>query len=264
MNKTIGIYGDSYANYELARTDRKSWIDYLVELLGTEYEIVNHGKKTSSVFHCREKFLLTNDNNFYNIFIVPASGRFYSSFLEKHIPKEILRNDYWYNTYQGVLTFREDIIRNQHSLLNYQKLLDIANSLKVYYETWIDDDKDRLIDNLVINDLKTKTNNTLFIYVQNTKLQGTGLGDISLWELEQIGSVDRWGEIKGTRFLMDKRKNHLSDENSILLAKKINQALANKQNHICLSTDDFVKPSKDVSFYCYWEDVIQSGVRLNG
>lgn len=262
--KQIGIYGDSFANYELHRTDRKSWIDYLVELLDTEYKIANHGKKTSSVFHCYKKFLSTHHENFYNIFIVPISGRFYSSFLENRIPKEILRNDYWYNTYQGVLFLREDIIQNQTKLSNYQSLLDIANSVKVYYETWIDVDYARMVDNVIIDHLKTKTNNTLFIYTENIEVQGTGLGNISLWELEQIGVNNNWGEMKGTKFLMDKRKNHLSDENSIILAKKINQAINNNQTHISLSTADFTVPSKDFNFYCYWEDIVESGVRLNG
>ena len=72
MNKkTIGVYGDSYANYG---REGKSWVDLLQE----NYTVTNFGFPANSLFQCYKTILSNQKNYDYNIFIAPVSKRFFS------------------------------------------------------------------------------------------------------------------------------------------------------------------------------------------
>jgi hypothetical protein len=254
MNKkTIGVYGDSYANYGIAG---KSWVD----LLEGNYTVTNFGFPGNSLYHCYKTILSNQKNYDYNIFIVPVGRRFFSRRLSKLLienpPRSFIN---WYNNISSIEANRISVENNKKLYSDPDRILKIIDSVYTYWTEWKDDEFDETMHTLMLDDIK-KINNTLLI---NTDSNDSNLGllGISMWEIDQLGFSEKYPDMFGSidkdkaLALRDLRKNHLSDENNFILYEKILDAI-NKNNHeVNLSLSDFVKPSKDLEFYVGWHNI---------
>lgn len=254
---TIGVYGDSYANLNLDSDSSKSWVDILAE----DFTIKNYGTSGKSVFHCYNDFFDTARSNYYNIFIIPLNGRFYSEELEKIFPSYIQYHKYWYNNYTSVLAMKKQIqqkIFNDNAL--QKRAADMIDSVAVYYEHWKDFRYDNIVQTTVVESLKTKTQNTLFIDTNASVHDNSNVGllQLSKWELRQTGHDDNLGiqpNNEKTLFSYDCRKNHLSEENSTILAAKIKDAMNNNIRELKITLGDFIVPTKDTDKFIEWREL---------
>lgn len=250
---SIGVYGDSYANFNLDRGYSGSWLNILEE----EFEIYNYAYPGNSVYKCYSDFMENSNRHDYNIFIIPTPYRFYSNYLENFNLGEFSFNfKNWYNI-EGSISMIETRLKTLGKEGENNHLKDIINSLKMYYAFWKDLKMFDDIKAAFIDQLKAKANNILFIDTMSEN-NVIGLCDISCWELEQLGfdikvlnDIDR---VNNT-FCKDKRKNHLSEENNIILGNKIYKAIKENIKDLSLSYTDFVKPKNDISHYIEWEKI---------
>ena len=58
--------------------------------------------------------------------------------------------------------------------------------------------------------------------------------------------------VKDGKYLADVRKNHLSEENNIILAHKIKETMNMKEKVVRLNPKDFSVPSKTLEHYVKW------------
>jgi hypothetical protein len=138
------------------------------------------------------------------------------------------------------------------------RIMSVLQSLKNYYEIWKDHEYYADLNRLAIFYLKQKQQNILFINTHPYENQ-IGLVDLSLWELEQLGYTEKLAEIRQVGnisvYRNDIRKNHLSEDNNIILGDKILQAIHNNQQELIINIEDFVVPSKSISSYVRWEKI---------
>jgi len=254
MNKkTIGVYGDSFANYENQNSMSKSW----AELLEENYTVTNFGFPGNSIYHCYKDIIANHNFYDYNIFLVPVGGRFFSRPLQELLVENPRNFKNWYNNVPSIEVARLAVEGNKKSYSNTYKILKIIDSVCTYWAEWKDDEFDKTTNNLMLNDIK-KINNVLLINTQSID-NNLGLIDISNWELDQLGFSEKYPDRFGTinkdisLSLRDSRKNHLSVENNFKLYEKILDAI-NGNHDVTLSYTDFVKPSKDIEYYVRWQD----------
>jgi len=255
MNKkTIGVYGDSFANYENYDYLGKSW----VELLEREYTVTNFGHPGNSMYQCYKTILSNHEQYDYNIFLIPSAGRFFSKRLDSLLDKSTTPFNNWYNNLPSIEAAKLMINNNKKSYDNADRILKIIDSVHTYWTEWKDSEFDEAMNNLMIDNIK-KFNNSLLINT-HTINNNLGLIDISMWELDQLGFSEKYpnhfGTINETKSLSlrDSRKNHLSEENNFKLYEKILDAI-NSNLDVTLSLNDFVKPSKDIEYYVRWQNI---------
>lgn len=252
--KTIAIYGDSFANYELQNhTMGKSWVDLLEE----NYTVTNFGFPGNSVYQCYKTILSNHKNYDYNVFLIPVYHRFFSETLYRLLEESPSGFRNWFNNMPSIEMYKTLIEKNKNLYSDADRLLRIIDSVFVYWTEWKDHEFDETMADLMLNNIK-KLDNVILINTQTTK-ENTGLTDISIWELEQLGFSEKYparfstADKNKSQHLWDHRKNHLSEENSFILYKKILDAIDNNNRNIKLSYTDFLKPSQDIDFYVRWK-----------
>lgn len=253
MNKkTIGVYGDSYANYG---REGKSWVDLLEE----NYTVTNFGFPANSLFQCYKTILSNQKNYDYNIFIAPVSKRFFSKRLSNLLTENPGSFSNWYNNVPSIEATRLSVENNKKLYSDPDRILKIIDSVYTYWSEWKDDEFDETINILMLDSIK-KINNTILI---NTESNDSNLGllAISMWELDQLGFSEKYPDMFASidrdksLALRDFRKNHFSDENNFILYEKISDAINKNNYEVKLSMSDFVNPSKDLDFYVGWHNI---------
>jgi hypothetical protein len=255
MNKkTIAVYGDSFANYE-NNSQGISWVN----LLEQDHTVTNFGFPGNSIYQCYKTILSNHGNYDYNIFIIPVGGRFFSKALQDLLAENPKSFKNWYNNLPSLELVKLAVERDHLDYTNPARILKIIDSVYTYWTEWKDNEFDDTTNNLMLNDIK-KINNILLIDTRSID-NNLGLSAISMWELDQLGFSEKYPNQFGTinknasMALRDSRKNHLSDENSFILYKKIVDAINTNSCDIKLSYTDFVKPSKDIESYIGWHNI---------
>lgn len=233
----------------------KSWVN----LLEQGYEVTNFGEPGNSIYQCYETIKTCHNKYDYNIFLIPVQQRFFSSKLY-HLSDQIPFNN-WFNNISSLEIFKILIEKDKKSYKDADRLLKIIDSVYTYWTEWKDHNVDTTIADLMLNDIK-KINNVILIDTQTHQHKGKeGLTGISNWELDQLGFTEKYPKTfssideSKSMALFDRRKNHLSEENSFILYEKILDAFNEHISEIKLSIEDFVKPSKDLDFYVGWEKI---------
>ena len=193
--------------------------------------------------------------NDINIFIIPSLDRIYSSYLNEKF-KKYIPADNWYANIQSTKLTKESF--KQKYIDEFEdKLFD---SIITYYEYWKPIDIDVLLNKTFALDLINKSNNTTFLYTDNRLFDDEfTLLDLCQWELDLLGWHDTFTvngihfmSVKDGKYLADVRKNHLSEENNIILAHKIKETMNMKEKVVRLNPKDFSVPSKTLEHYVKW------------
>lgn len=261
----IAIYGDSYGSCYLSNirgdeVDRgKAW----VEILAERYQVVNFSVPGSSVFYSYDLFLQHNQNFDYNIFLVTEPNRTtlpdeYEFPLTRHItPGAVLG---FSRSVQPIARTLMTAIDSYYSLIHNQTAADTFHNLML-------DSINRINQNTIIipcfNDSVPGEFYSLNRISHNERTDSVVLttlwdNNYYFWTLIQDGDM-RWA-------YNDYRKCHLIEENHIILADLISDAIHNKQRKVDLNFNHFKKMSKDPEYYNMYIDLNQVNVerRLTG
>lgn len=218
----IGIFGDSYAvDKKLNPTD--SWID----VLRKHFEVEVYAEPASSLFFSVSNFKQHNQKYDKNIFIVTMPGRIKISdrvpILQRHVAG--IPNTDWHL----------ERVKKENSPVTfkvYQAVLD-------YYNYIQDDLFDDYVHSLMLEDIKTINQNTIFIPAFKNSFPGkntiTSLFDVYLKENKKF-NIHSF-----SLNLEDIRNCHMTYENNLILGNKIVNCIKTGVD-LELVLDDFVEP----------------------
>jgi hypothetical protein len=256
----IAIYGDSFASYEIESRDIQgpAWVDVVKEKYNT---VTNYAAQGTSFYRSYKQFQEHHDKYDVNIFLITETHRLYSEFLEENVSRA------GYNNLSSLLTFQ---MRNEKfPPENYELLKNVYSSLVTYYAYWKDYEVEKEFHYALLDKLKRSTNNTIFINCFNDSVEDIGdetsLLEVQFMEQHSLGFVEKYknnginfGHIKDDKYFTDYRKCHLSEENNMILANKIIDAIENNRFEVPLMLSDFVVPSKDIEYYVKWKNIYDS------
>lgn len=252
----IAIYGDSYGNFCLKNVqgdsnDRgKAW----VEILSEKYQVVNFCVPSSSLFYSYNLFLQHNQNFDYNIFLVTEPNRItlpdeYEFPLSKHI------------NFSATTGFK----RSDNPIAN-----NLMTAVESYYSLIHNQSAVDTFHNLMLDSISRINQNTIVIPCFNGSIPGEfySLNRISHYEgTDSVVLTTLWDnnyrfwtpiESENSRWAYnDYRKCHLIEENNIILADLISNAIDNKQCKVDLNFNQFKKMSKDIEYYHMYIDLNQ-------
>lgn len=253
MNKqNIAIFGDSFANFNLDLPTGLSWVDIIQQ----EFNVTNKAKVGSSIYHCYEMILNIHQDYDYSIFIVPESSRYSAPIIEETFPNYIMQNTFWYNTLDGALLTKQVLENYKKNLpsIQYIMLEEIVNSAIYRYKYWDNYRYYKTMGELMVNDLLKRFSNIVIIHTQDIN-DNPGLASLCFWELNKLKKKKKHiGFNKKLNILAtDIRKNHLSEENNIILGHKILNAIKTKQTEVKINIDDFVVPNIPYEKCIQWQ-----------
>lgn len=264
MNKkSIGIYGDSFANFNNTSLDLgPSW----TELLNTKYQVTNYALPGKSPYACYSDYIKNRSSHDYNIFVSPSLTRTHSARLS-NLFKDTAKINYsdpsWYiglSSVSAMDDLLQKLIAENPNNSKLIKKLEIVQSVKYFYETWADFKYIIATNKALVNTIKSEEN-TLFIEA-DPEIQG--LHDLCIWELMQLGYQNKYldnGQQLGSvnfntgQILGDTRKNHLSDENNVVLFKKVSACIDNnKTGELIIDCKEFLSPAGPIEKYLKWRN----------
>jgi hypothetical protein len=229
----IGIFGDSYANYNLDYY----WLDLAwPQKLAQIHEVTNFGQVGSAFQRSYELFLKEKDKFDLSIVVVAEPTRVYIKALEE-IPNRPVGD--FFASINHINAFRK--------ITTDEKVLKILDSVEVWYRDWRDHRFEFHIHNLMVDNL-LKHDNLLLIPGAPDSINGyqglyKNLRDIQFWELQQIDSNFNYLE------MVCKRKCHFSDENNQVLFNLVLEAINGNKKILDLDITRFKKPSREISYY---------------
>lgn len=259
----LGIYGDSYGNLNLEKERRQGlgtcWIEELQKLTGYT-EVSNYAAPGVSLMYCYEQYKKTKTENNFNIFIIPNLARSYYPELEK-----LGLGNSWYANYQSILVAQQDFELMRFDDDNVRnKMKRILDSVLTYHELWRSSSYDTILNKSFALNLIQSEQNTLFLYT-DLSLFGPDrftLVNLSQWEMNELGwkalfteKDIHYGTVQNNKFLADARLCHLSQENNIILAQKIKDAIDQQQKVLHLNKDDYQVPPNHITHYIRWENL---------
>lgn len=238
----IAIYGDSYGGintqWEGTITDPKlgpSWIDIVNE----QHEVTVFAKTGSAFMFSYDIFRRENKNFDLNIFIATHPHRLHIKELEHLL-------------FFGV-DWTDHNIKKINSLPFYEKKhdhLQILQSVRTYQLLWEDRERTTHIQHVLVNNLWNINPNTIVIPVADDSIEQTttNLNAIARVELELADPQGfRTFNLNNMSCL---RKCHFSDENNIVFANKVLDAISNNDKIIEFHVTDAVRPAQNsINYY---------------
>ena len=208
MSATIDIFGDSFADPEY--NDGETWLDQL------QFEVNNYAKSGVGPQYCIEK-MMTVDPGQYLFFLFPDFNR--------------LSLDYLKPTLWGDAQKIYNMVKDGVDPLVVQDGHKIHQDFEGFYNTGLH----RILEVLMIQFILSRPYKRILIwpsssrypFSRNHTLEIPSNAYIVPRPLYQI-SIDEMGEIPNP----DKRSNHLSENNHLVLAKEVNDYF----NH-CIKPD---------------------------
>lgn len=223
----VGIFGDSFASANMNNTE--SWID----ILSKEYDVTNHALSGSNLYYSMTQLKENHNKYDKNIFVVTQPGRIK---IADHVPCPAPRLRY--------VSHASIISGVTKKTSETSELINAYNAVLDYYKYIQDDEYDKYIHRLMIDDLTKICSNIMLIPAFKNSIPGrkrTSLIDIRTKE------NNAWGfDYFVPDGYFDIRNCHLTKENNSVLAKKIIESI--DSNFLNLNINDFQTPM-DKEFY---------------
>jgi len=241
----IAIFGDSYAhNFELKEFEKcnsaVSWVDILSE----KYDITNFAISGSGVFFSFREF--KKHHSYYDkiIFLVTQSGRLLLHERMKlelntmsKLPMNVLQQHI--NNIDTAEFMLSEVERTNGSLMDKKRL----SAIKDYFLLVMNPEEQSVYSYLMEKEVQSIRPDALIQTV-------TGSPGKDLWSIANM-EIEHWGETQETinqMNLFEIRKNHLTKENNVILANKMEQWILHG-TPLDLSLQDFVKPTEPLKNY---------------
>jgi len=260
----IAVFGDSFAAtdcYSYSRDPGPSW----VEILSKNFDVTCFAEGGSS-FYFSYKNLLDNANEFN--YLILCVTDYWRMSLSNDLSTLISGSNFLHVSGINGVNYIHSKIKNAKniSIVEKQKLLEMADSIKKYFLYWRQNEEVKTFHNLMIDYLERNYKNIILIpcfknsYGDDSPNNDiVSLFEISNNELRSKGFFDKFPdafsntpplkEFNG-RMLTDYRKCHLSQENNLILANIISNAVQNNfSGRLKLDKDLFVIPEKPLEFY---------------
>ena len=261
----LGIFGDSFADpcNTLNSIDRRQLGLSWVEILEKKYQVSLYSRGSSNLYFSYKTIIDNVDKFDYIVLCVTEPGRL---FLTENIIKEVLSTDLHISGLNSMNYFKSRIDKlSTFSSVDKRTLLKIAESIENYYIYWKQNTEAENYHKLMILELERRFKNIILIpcfsnsYGSDLITETTALLEISNNELASKGFFQRFPdgfsntpplkEFNG-RMLTDYRKNHLCQENNLILAQLIQDAIKNKfTGRLKIDAKKFVIPSNPLEYY---------------
>ena len=238
----IGVFGDSFANLKLRENPTPTWVDILNE----KYNVTNFGESGSNLYYSVNKFKEEQHRFDKIIIVVTVPGRL-------QLPNwiETLGNtNYRYATnlsnvenqldrWHNLNTFDKDHLKINSNLI---KAFEAARDYFIYLDNKL---YNNFIQKLMIEEVLRCRSDTIMIPVDVYSFGDgstmTTLSDIYKKELQAWNENDHSIHNKMIdEAIIDVRNCHLTVENNVILAEKVEEWLNGSPVEIKL--DDFVTP----------------------
>jgi len=222
----IGVFGDSFAALKFIENTTPSWVDILSE----KYDVTNFSLTGSSLFYSVQKFKSFHQDYDKIIFVVTTSGRLLledQPFFER--PEDVnitslATTEYFYKKLINDPTTHE----NDIMLKIYKAALDYFKYIK-------NDEYDRYIHYLMVNDIVNTRSDAILIPVTRDSLKQYK----NVMDEIKIKEMKAWGLSPMATFA-DLRNCHMTEENNYIFATKVEEWLNGSPVEIKL--DDFMTP----------------------
>ena len=218
----IGLFGDSFACKKMRTHKRyeghpgfanigKPWFEYL------PHEITSFGESGSDLYYSYNLYLENRHKFDKNIFIATSPGR---------LSIKNLKEEY--------LHYNSHIIAQKHKTRTGGFEADFLDSVIRYFKHILDNDKEKLICNLIKKDIM-QDKDCLFV-------EGFGPnGLITLFQMEnKIWNISF--KDNHNPKVRDFRYCHMTEQNNIIFADQIQDCIANNKQYI-FDLEKFAKPS---------------------
>ena len=226
----VAIFGDSYAESTHPENPTPSWFDYLKK----DFEVTNYGVRGSGTYYSYDLFLKNHEKFDKIIFIKSTPGRIMipSSI---HIDEELFWSRHIPNLNVAVTNSKIQ------KLVNLRKQYVAAVQYFLYL---LDEPKEKVIDNLMIDHIKRLRPDSIVIETL------ANVPGFTLWQVT-YKQFEGWQQMLWNQNLYNDYKeilnNHLTPENNKIFGEKI-LSMLHGQN-VTLSVDDFLYPSEPFEKY---------------
>lgn len=237
----LGIFGDSFARSNHFPGNFNTTLPWY-EILKDRFEISNHGLLGTSFYYSYIQFEKYHSNYDRVVLMVTAPGRIWLPERSRHYRDQGLV--YEYEFISGIFSVDEMISRPE--VQSDPKLLTICTTAKNYFLHIQNDEFESFTQVLMIDKLKKLRPDIVLVpcFPHSMGGYGVGLSDIASMENESCGMSQL--EMLNKKYVESKHC-HLSEENNMILAKKMLHWLNGEPVSIVL--DDYVKNPKDMLRY---------------
>jgi hypothetical protein len=227
----IGIFGDSFADEKVyEKLPGKSWVEYL--RTDYNYDVTSYGKAGTSIYYSYDLFLTQNHHYDKVIFVCTDIGRI-------ALPHYInVKKDFdWLRHIPNVNTAESHLSSKYHT----HDSIAATKAAIEYFKYLYDSKKEEVIQNLILNDIRTRRPDTVLMYLHKEQSPWqhkdmVGLIDISVKELRAHG-------YENVPMELDQRKCHISEANNKKLAGKVNSWLLGEEQTLML--EEFEDPTRE-------------------
>ena len=237
----IGVHGDSFAVAKQHNQHEKSWFEYIGE---QGHDVTTFGKNAGSLFHSMKQFLKTQHIFDLNIFVITSPHRFVIPKQFDEFPEDWRYVAGLYNTE----TYIKDAKHNKASTV----IISILESAEQYILNIQDIEYDKYIHNLMTAEISRIRPDTILIPCFTSSMDDLG-GNIPLLTIndEENKSLGKNYNREWERLIrshVDLRRCHMTEENNIMLGKKILNSIETG-NKLTLRVEDIVIPKESIIKY---------------
>lgn len=237
----IGVHGDSFAAAKQHNQHEKSWFEYIGE---QGHDVTTFGKNAGSLFHSMKQFLKTQHIFDLNIFVITSPHRF---IIPQHFDE---LPDKW--RYVAGLYNTETMINDAKHEKAPTEVIDILTAAQQYIVHIQDIEYDKYIHNLMTAEISRIRPDTMLIPCFTSSMDDLG-GNIPLLTIneEENKSLGKNWNREWERLIrsqVDLRRCHMTQENNIMLAKKILNSIETG-NKLTLRVEDVVIPKESIIKY---------------
>lgn len=226
----IGVFGDSFASLKFEQNTTPSWVDILSE----KYDVTNFALPSSNLYYSTNKFI-DNSRSFDKIiFVVTVPGRL-------HFPDWVtVDNRFKFAAGHAIAEWQLKLNNSTNQLTDTEIK---AFKAVIEYYTYLDDVKfNNFIQQLMVNKIIDSRPDAIVLPVSKSSY-----GEPKLMHSASLADIfdkenQAWG-ITATDLLnncRDFRNCHMTAENNLVLANKVEQWLGGEPVEIKL--DEFVTP----------------------
>lgn len=229
----IAVFGDSFAEqYNTEKIEPFWW-----QALGEKYNVTNYGISASNLFYSFDAFQREHDRYDKIIFLVTSPGRLR---IVTNIPD--LHSNHRYIPSHMMSEYHISRIEKEGTSTINDLLIEIYNAARVYFLHLRDFKYENTVARLFVNEIKRIRSDSILIPCFADSY-GTKT-EFSLFDVCDRENI-AWGldRIK-TMGYTDRRACHMTVENNLILAEKIDQAIKTN-SELSLTINDFVIPSMD-------------------
>ena len=237
----IGVHGDSFAVAKQHNQHEKSWFEYIGE---QGHDVTTFEKNAGSLFHSMKQFLKTQHIFDLNIFVITSPYRFVIPKQFDEFPEDWRYVAGLYNT--------EVYLKDAKHYKVSNEIITILESAEQYILNIQDIEYDKYIHNLMIAEISRIRPDTILIPCFENSMENLG-GNIPLLRINEEENKSlgknwrsKWDSL--IRDCIDLRRCHMTQENNIMLGKKIINCIETG-NIFTLKVEDIIPTKESIIKY---------------